>query len=157
MDIHALRRVKVSEEYYSSIFSRRKCLELLYTLYMPENESVMQNFVVAQETGYFLKLVQFTAHLLYHRFFSSNNYVIEDFTYQKKNYKSGPNLQQLLQEHHLIQGNQVAFFSLHIRVISQWTIQSAAPTGHLYITWSLLKTINSNKKEAQEGSIHRYC
>lgn len=88
MNLHALRRVKVSEEYYSAIFRRRKCLELLYTLYVPGKEPVMQNFVLTHETGHFLKLVQFTAHLLYHSFFSPNNYMIEDFIYKKNPQKN---------------------------------------------------------------------
>lgn len=42
MDLHALRRVEVSEEYYS-LFSRIY-LELLYTLYVLENEPFNAEF-----------------------------------------------------------------------------------------------------------------
>lgn len=44
MDLHTLRRVEISEEYYSLLSSRRKCLELLYTLYVLENEPLNAEF-----------------------------------------------------------------------------------------------------------------
>lgn len=38
MDLHTLRRVETFEEYYSLLFSRKKYLDLLYKLYVLENE-----------------------------------------------------------------------------------------------------------------------